>query len=505
MVRPSGTGDGAATAESSPNLRRLNHPVAWVAALVAVSHLAVATRFGWHRDEFYYVATGRRLDWGFVDQPPLTPLLARFADALPGDLLPLRLMAIAFRVGTVVLTGAIARQLGGGRVAQGLAAACAAGCGIFVGGSLLLGTTVVDQFLWALVFLLVVRALDAGTLASWAAVGAAAGLGLENKRTMAVLLVGLAAGLAVRRRDIVRQPGPWLAAALAAALLAPNLIWDARTGWSTFDMAAVLADKQGGVPGALAELPLLLVLLPSPTIVFMWVRGARWGVSDRRHGDHSWIVVAAALVVVAFTIAGGKPYYSAPLLAPLFALGAVATEHRWRSAPSRRGPTVWLVASSVVVAPVLSLPYLSPEVDTALRVVSKEPMETYGWPRFTAQVAAATANHPDAVAVYVSNYGEAGALGRYGLEHGLELPVVAGQNAYRDWGPPDGTPTTVVAVGQFDRVFLERSWNDVRRVGTITFPDGIENEEIENDAAIYLCAQPLGTWRELWPRLSYLS
>lgn len=336
----------------------------------------------------------------------------------------------------------------------------------------------------------------------------ASGVGLQNKRTVAVLLVGLAVGMAVRRRDVLRQPGPWVAAALAAALWAPNLIWDARTGWSTFDMASVLADWQGGTLGtlgALAELPLLLVLLPSPPLVFMWLRGVRWAASDRRHGDHSWIVITAALVVVVVTLAGGKPYYSAPLLAPLFALGAVATEQRWTAGSTQRSRTVWLVAASIVVAPVLSLPYLPPAAGTMVRAVSKEPMETYGWPSFSVQVTAAAADHPEVVAVYVSNYGQAGALARYGPEQGLAVLVVAGQNAYRDWGPPAGTPTAVVAAGQFGREFLERSWGRVRRIATIEYPGGIENDEIEAGAAIYLCDQPRGSWRELWPRLSYLS
>ena len=78
-----------------------------VATVAAVVHLAVATRYGWHRDEFYYVICGRHPAWGYVDQPPLTPLLGAFAAALPGGLWPLRLVAIAAQMGCILLTAVL--------------------------------------------------------------------------------------------------------------------------------------------------------------------------------------------------------------------------------------------------------------------------------------------------------------------------------------------------------------------------------------------------------------
>jgi hypothetical protein len=120
-------------------------------------------------------------------------------------------------------------------------------------------------------------------------------------------------------------------------------------------------------------------------------------------------------------------------------------------------------------------------------------------------VAEAARSEPSATAVYASNYGETGALKTFGPSLGLSLPVVTGQNAYRDWGPPAGTPTDVLAVGEFDRDFLVRAWADVKPVAVITLPDGLENEETENHATIFRCRKPKGTWSELWSKLSYLS
>ncbi len=479
-------------------------PVLAVVAVVALVHLVVATRYGWHRDEFYYVASGRHLAWGYPDQPPLTPFLARIAASAPGGVLPLRIVAIAAQAATLVLAALTARELGGRGCAQALSAACIAGAGVFVGASLLLGTTVVDQLLWALVIWATLRAIRIDSAGAWIAVGVAAGLGLENKSTVAVFLGAIFIGLAVARRPVLRRRGPWLAAAIAALLWVPNLVWDARHNWINLDTARVIADDQGGFVGSLAQLPILLILLPTPFLVLMWIRGVRWGARHPSGRDHRWLLVAAAVVVAAVTVAGGKPYYAAPMLVPLFAMGAVATEARTPAGTRLGRWTLAAVVVSIIGATVIGLPVATPSLSTALRPVNKEPMETYGWPGFAHQVQSALSKDPGAVAVYTSNYGEAGALARYGPRFGLSIPVVSGQNAYRYWRHPSGTPTNVLAVGQFDRRFLSRSWGRVERVATLTLPRGLEDEETENHA-IYRCTQPKGTWDQLWPHLTYLS
>jgi hypothetical protein len=499
-----------ALAERGSEAPGLIEPVAWrpvlaVAAAAMVVHSAVATRYGWHRDEFYYLAAGRRPAWGYPDQPPVTPLLARAAGATAGGVLPLRLVVIAFQGATIVVAALVAREVGGGRFAQVLTAGCVAGLAVFVGAALFLGTTPTDQFFWTLIFWLTLLALRTGTTRAWVATGLAAGVGLENKHTVAVLLAGVAIGLVVSRRRALRSPGPWIAAAIALVFWAPNLVWDAQHHWVTLDMARVIADDQGGTAGAVAQLPLLLLVFPGPLIVYLWIRGARWAARPGEGRTHVWLLVTAVIVVVGITIAGGKPYYAAPVLVPLFALGAVATERRGPAGAPVRRHAVWLVTASAVTAPLLSLPYYPPRVATALRPLAKESMETYGWPQVAREVADATARHPDAVAVYVSNYGEAGALDTYGRSYGLARPVVAGQNAYRVWGPPRGTPSEVIAVGEFSRSFLERSWADVRPIGRLSIGRDLTNEETANDATIYLCRRPRGSWAQLWSKLSYLS
>jgi hypothetical protein len=477
-------------------------PVWVVAAVAAVVHLAVATRYGWHRDEFYYVVAGRHLAWGYVDQPPLTPLLARLAADLPGGVLPLRVLAVAAQIACMVLAAKLAAEFGGRRRAQILTAAAVAACPLFVGSAFLFGTTVVDQVLWVALFVLVARALRLGTTRSWLAVGLTAGVGLENKDTVAVLLLGVAAALVLLRRDVLRTPGPWLAGVVAVALGLPNVIWNAMHGWPQLQMAGLLSAEQGGTLGSLAEFPALPLVFAGPPLTLLWLCGARW-LGSAAGREHRWMLVVAVVAAVVFTASGGKFYYAGAVLAGLFAAGAVRVE----ISGGARGRTGWPVAVAVsgALAVLVWLPVLPVGVANTLRPVSPFILETYGWPQFVDQVTGVAATLPADTTIFASNYGEAGALTILGPAAGLHNMVASGQNAYGDWGPPPGTPGTVLCVGTWSADELRQYWSQVRAIAPITLPEHIDNEELSLHATIYLCQGPRGTWARLWPALRHLG
>jgi 4-amino-4-deoxy-L-arabinose transferase-like glycosyltransferase len=466
-------------------------PLTVLVAAVAAVHLSVLTRYGWHRDEFYYVICGRHLAWGYPDQPPLAPLLARLLDA--GGLAGLRAGALAAHLGCIVATAMLARELGANRRAQLIAAGAIAACPLFAGATLLFGTTVLDQFFWAAVLLLVVRAVRVQTPAAWLLAGLVAGVGLETKQTVVVLLAAVLIGLAASRRHVLRSQWPWAAGAVAAALWAPNLWWDATHGWANVHMASVLAGRSGGTAGAVIQLPLAAMLAASPFLVPLWWSGARW---LRRMPAHRWLLVASVVTVVVFTAAGGKPYYPAPVLGVLFAAGAMAAEGWGR---------VLALTASFVMAAVITLPFLPPAGASALRPLDPTVIETYGWPLVAEEVAAADRQTPQASIVFTSNYGEAGALTWYGRSAGLRLAVASAHNAYGFWRPPAGSDSEVLAVGEWDASYLRRFWGSVTELAPLTMPRGIVDEETANQAAIYLCEQPRGTWQQLWPTLRHLD
>ena len=485
--------------ETEPRRPRIAwRPVSIILAITAVVHGAVATRFGWHRDEFYYVICGRHLAWGYPDQPPLTPLLARFAADLPGGVLPLRILAIAAELGCILLTAVLAAEFGGKARAQIIAAAATAVCPIFVAASLLFGTTIMDELCWAAVFVLVARALRVGTVRSWLLAGLMAGVGLENKDTIGVLLLGVFVGLLVCRRSVLRTPGPWLAGALALVILAPNLIWNATHDWAQLRMAAVLSAQQGGPLGALVQIP-IMIAVGAGAMIMLWIMGARW-LSSAEGRAHRWVLVVGATALVVFIATGGKEYYPAPAFIGLFAAGGVWTQHR------ELRPWPVLIAVTAVIAMLVGLPVLPLSAQNALRAVNPEPIETYGWPGFTQQVAAIAKTLPANTPIFTSNYGEAGALTFDGPGDGLKQPVASGHNAYLLWGPPQGTtPDTVLCVGEFKPAYLHQFWSSVREIAPITMPDGVVNEEVKQQAAIYLCQQPHGDWQQLWPGLRHLD
>jgi Dolichyl-phosphate-mannose-protein mannosyltransferase len=479
-------------------------PVLAVTAAAVAVHLAVATRYGWFGDEFYYVICGRHPAWGYVDQPPLAPMLARLAAAIPldGGLLPLRVLAIAAQAGCIVLAAVLAAELGGRRRAQGIAAAAVAGCPVFVGGALLFGTTVLDQLAWAALFVLVARALRLGTTRAWLWAGLVAGIGLENKDTVAVLLVGIAVGLALYRPEVLRTRGPWLAAGLALLLALPNLIWDASHGWPNLSMDKALSREQGGPLGALLQLPQLPLILGGLFLIGLWRIGLRQLRARPQHGDR-WIPTVAIVAVVLFTLGGGKPYYPAPAVLGLFAAGAVRVERF----DTHRGRRAWpvLLGASAVTSTLLLLPVLPVGFANAERGLNSDLMQTYGWPQFVAQAAEAAAPLPAGAPIFTSDYEEAGALTILGPAAGIDRPIYSGHNNYTLWGPPPGRSQTVLVIGAYTSAQLQQLCASSSEIAPYTLPDGLTNNDIARHVAFYLCQGPRGTWAQLWPQLKHFD
>lgn len=473
-------------------------PVAVVAAIAAVVHGVFALRYGWHPDEFYYVVCGQHPAWGYFDHPPLVPLLARVA-AL-GGLAGLRVLAIAIHLGCIVLAAVLAAEFGGRRVAQTISAAAVAASPLFMGAAMFFGTTVVDQLIWIAVLVLVARALRKATVVAWLPAGVVAGIGLEAKQTVVLLLVGIAVGLVVFRRDALRGAGPWLAGLVAVAMAVPNLIWNAQHGWPNMTFAHAMSVRMGGPWGSLTQLPLLLLLYAGPLLVLLWAIGAGWLASDERR-EHRWILVVPVVVLVLCVATGGRCYYAGPVLAALFAAGAVRIED---GDPDRR-PWGWATAlvASFLGAVVFCLPVLPPATATALRKVNPVPMETYGWQQFVDQVADAASTLPDGAPIFTSNYGEASALRILGPAAGIDRPVVSGDSNYAQWGPPDDDADTVLCVGRFPVRLFNQYWKQVDYVASIRFPSGVRTGE--SGARIYRCTEPRGSWAAMWPRMRHSS
>jgi 4-amino-4-deoxy-L-arabinose transferase-like glycosyltransferase len=471
-------------------------PVVALALTKLSFQLSVAGRYGWHRDELYYVDAGRHLAFGYVDFPPLTPLLARVATALFGDsLVGLRSLAALAGAAAVVVVALVARELGGGRRVQALAAVLAATSPALLGADAMFQTVPFDQLLWAVIALLAVRVLKAPSAGRWVALGVAAGVALETKYTVALLLVGLAAGLVVTKegRRHLRTPGPWLAAGVAFVLLAPNLWWQARHGWPSVDF---FTGGEGYEPGETSPGQYVgeLLLMIGPATLVLCAAGLRL---LRRDRHWSTLGVAAGVVVVGFLGTGGKSYYAAPIALLLYAAGAVAAS-RWR----RWGR--WAVVGGALATIVVAGPYMFPILGEQAMVDRElyEPREDYaeqlGWPELAAEMTAAAADlsplERSSAAVLAGNYGEAGAIGRFG--GGGVPPVVSGHVSWRWWVDDAALAARTLLVVGYPRSWLEPRCARLVRVGTVTNHAGVPNEE--SGGPVFRCDLP-GTLADVWP------
>ena len=302
-----------------PVVELLNVPpppiVLWLAGVKLAFHLWIIHGYGWFRDEFYYIACGEHLDWGYVDHPPLVALVTATTRAVLGDsIVAIRLPAALAGPATVIVTGLLAYELGAGRFGQGLAALAVLVATIYLPLQHILSMNAWEPLLWSGVALFVVRGLDRGGLRDWAFAGVLAGVGLQNKHSMLffgfALLVGLA--LSPARRTLWTR-GPWTMGLVAAVIFLPNVVWEARHGWPTLEfMQHARTFKNVALP------PLAFVgqqaLVMNPVNAVVWVSGLGWLLFAAAARGWRFLGWAYLALLALFIATGGKDYYLAPYL-----------------------------------------------------------------------------------------------------------------------------------------------------------------------------------------------
>lgn len=485
-------------------------PLAWrpigvVALTYLVLQAAVADLHGFHRDELYFLEAGRHLALGYVDQPPLVPLLARAQSAVFGAWpWALRIVPMLVGTGAVVMAGALAGELGGTRRAQTWAAAALASAGLVLTFGHLLSTATIDFAFWLALSLIVSRMLRTGNPRLWLAYGAVAGVALWNKHLPVLLTVALLVALVADRRwELLRTPWLVVGGILAAALIAPHVVWQATHGWPQLEMASALSDRLG-TENRITLLPLQLLLL-GPALVPLAVSGTRWLVHDENRAFRPLLWAYLAALVLTF-LSGGRPYYPLALAAALVVAGAVA-RGQGRSDPASARAVPRLIGINLVFALPLSLPVLPVEVLAATPIgeVNDTLVEQVGWPALAQQVADVVADMPAGEAeraiLLTGSYGEAGALDRYGPELGLP-EVHSGHNSYWSWRRPTDDDAPVVAVRLSPDV-LEEHFDTCELAGTVDNGVGVDNEA--QGAPITVCRDLRGTWAQRWPDFRHVN
>ncbi len=455
-------------------------PVLIVVALKCALELAVAGRYGWHRDELYYAVAGRHLQGGYIEFPPVTALLAALARELFGwSLVGLRAFTILASAGTVLVGALVARELGATRRAQTLAAVLIGFSPGMLGTNLLFQPVALDQLTTMVVLWLALRlALGRG---SWPLLGVAAGIGLETKYTIAVVLVLLIATFLVWRRDVVRSWGFPLAVAIAAALLVPNLVWEAGHSWTSVHW--FLNPPPSGSDETRPQYVVNLILLTSLAFPVA-VAGVVSLVRNRALRPFGWTVVGT---VVAYFVLGGKSYYALPVVLFALAAGAIPLD-RWATRRRLRVAGAVFVAIGLVVLP-LALPVLPLHTAVRLGVVKarSDYQSEIGWPAYVRLVE----SHAGGADVIVAdNYGEAGALELFGRD----LPPVASADVTMRYWRPQVTGRQALVIGYSRRAAgFCSSYRLLARVSTA-------NDSNEGGQPIARCTLR-ATLAGIWPHI----
>lgn len=489
------------TAAPAPAIeqRTFSHKAVWLVAAAAFTvEMAVSARYGYVRDELYFLASGHHLALGGVDQPELTPVLARLDALVTGNtLVGLRtLPALAFAA-MVLLTASMARTLGADRRGQFVAALATACCAQYLGAMHELTTTAPDLVCWTVALLLVTKLLRSGDPRWWLAIGGAAGIGMTAKWNIGFLVAGLLLGFTLTRqaRPLLRSRYLLYGAVVCAVCAAPDFVWQAVHGWPNF--AVFHALQQNAWKNRANYWP-NQILYTSIALVPLWIRGAAWSL---RSALYRPVGIAAVAVICAQFVLGGKSYYPGGIYTFLFAAGAIALTIR----PVRIRAAVYCLAA--VISAVISLPLL-PAAALArfpIQKINYDLGEEIGWPSEVKLLSTVWHSLPTTqrqhATLLAGNYGEAGAVDRYGASYGLPQ-VYADHNNFSLWGPPPATDTAAVAIG-IDPALLHREFAHVTQIAV--YHNGLGVDDDEEGTPIYVVTGLRTSWATAWPAFQDFS
>jgi len=493
----------------------------YIALVKLVIHLLTNNRYGYFRDELYYIACGEHLAWGYVDHAPMVAWLVKLSRTLFGDsLFALRLFPAVAGAAKVLLTGLIARELGGRRFAVVLACLC-----VLAGGYLALDSffsmNAFEPVFWMGCVYFIIRAIKQNDSRYWLWFGLLAGLGLENKHSTLFFGFGIFVGLLLTSsRRFFANRWLWIGGALAIALFLPNIIWEYRHDWATLELLRNVSATGKNVVLSPLEFIVQQILILNPLTLPIWLAGLWYFLCDRDGKAYRLLGVAYLVVLVMMIVLKGKNYYLLPIYPMLFAGGAVW----WERLLANRRRVSWLKFAYPLLICLLGAvfaPMLAPvlPVETYIRyqnALGFAPPKTevghvgplpqhfgdrFGWPEMVQQVAQIYNNLPAEerarTGLYANNYGEAGAIDFFGPQYGLPKAISPHQSYYL-WGPRDYTGDSLIVL-QSKRADAERNCKNVEAVGTVGHPLSMAEEHY----TIFICRglkQPLP---ELWPRLKH--
>jgi hypothetical protein len=480
-------------------------PLLFIAAAVMLLHIATNSRYGFHRDELQFLSDARHLDWGYVSYPPLTPFIEHIGLALFGlSLVGLRLFSVIAQAIAIVVSGLMARELGGGRLAQVTAALAVA----FSPLPLFEGTefqyTSFEFLCWVLIAFFTIQLLRAENPRLWLAIGACVGIGLQTKYAIVFFIAGILGGLVLTpSRRYFKSGWFWGGVAIALLIFLPNLLWLVRHDFISYRFLQHIHARdvgEGRADGFLRDqLMICINLFATPLAVaglILFLRNSRYRVL-------AWMYL---IPFAMFWIGKGRGYYVAGAYPMLMAMGAAGAE-RWLARlprwASRTVAAVYFaglaVGAAYISAVIVPLAGSGPLREFAL-ARNGDLREEFGWDELVKTVAAIRdslpADQQASVGVIVGNYGEQGAIEMLGPVYHLPPPISMTNSAWLR-GYPTPPPATLIVVG-FSQEHADRTFSGCRLAGHNGNSLGIRNEESKYHPDIFVCDRPRKPWPEFW-------
>jgi len=482
---------------------------------VILLHTLTNGQYGFHRDELLTLNNARHLDWGYVVYPPMTPFLGRVELELFGtSLRGFRFFAAVSQGLVLLLTGLAARELGGKREAQLVAALAVGIAGPSLVAGWFLGYTSFDYLWWVVVAYFVIRLLKSDDPRWWVAIGAAIGLGMMTKYAMAFLVLGVVGGvLLTPARRYLKSPWLWCGAAVALLIMLPNMVWQIHHHLISLEWLKSVHARDIGWGWTDYFLPNQLWKCANPVTVPLWFAGL-WYVfavpGGKRYRMLGWMYV---IPLLAFFVARGRDYYLAPAYPILLTVGAAWGE-QWvsslspRSASTVRQVTWRTLGVAGMLGAAVTLP-IAPLNSGWWRVADHMNGDNFnmqiGWPDAVETVAkirdSLPAQERARLGILAGDEGETGAVNLYGPAYGLPS-AISGMNSNWLRGYGDPPPQTVIAVG-LPRDFVERNFESCELAGRLTNRYGINNVTIDGYADVFVCRNLRQPWPEFWAHFRY--
>jgi 4-amino-4-deoxy-L-arabinose transferase-like glycosyltransferase len=420
-----------------------------------------------------------------------------------------RLFAALAEAVAVLLTGLMAKELGGGRGAQ-LVAATAAIPFALAGGALMQYVSF-DYLCWVLAAYFVIRLLRSENPRWWLAIGSSIGLGMMTKYTMGFFALGIVAGvLLMPARRHLASKWLWMGVACSILVFLPNIIWQAQHHFISLDFLRHIHNRDVRIGRTSDFLPgqLRLTLLASPLAVagLYFYLLSKAGSRFRMLG---WMYVVPLAL---FVVAKGRWYYLAAAYPMLYAAGSVWGEERLRSFSQgwkicvRALAWTALAADGILIA-AIAIP-TAPVNSAWWRFASRnngDLVEELGWPELVQTVAgirdSLSEQDRGRLGILAANYGEAGAINLYGSRFGLPK-AISGVNSFWQRGYGNPPPETLIVLG-FSRSFLQANFASCEVAGHTPNPYSVENEETREHPDIYVCRGLRQTWPDFWSDFQY--